>query len=108
MKDVTALQACLARAIGTFLFDDVEVPLLVSLTTSAESIFVMDTDGDGKPRIALLLPSFTHLLYGDLLPCLLQKVWDTHPHFLTQSTTCSRITHIRPRTVFTRCAQCLV
>ena len=61
--------------IGTFLFDDIEVPLLISLTTGAESIFVMDADGDGKPRIALLLPSFAHLLYGDLLPCLLQKVW---------------------------------
>ena len=76
--------------------------------TGAELIFVMDADGDGKPRIALLLLSFAHLLYGDPLPCSLQKVWDTHPHFLTQSTTRSHITHICPCTVFTWCVQCLV
>jgi len=73
-----------------------------------ESIFVMDVDGDIEPQLALLLPSFAYLLYGDLLPCLLQEVWDTHPHFLTQSTTCRCITHIHPHTLFTQCAQCLV
>jgi len=64
--DVTALRSYLARAIGAFLFDDVEVPSLVSLTTGAESVFVADVD-DGEPRLALLLPSFAHLLYGDPL-----------------------------------------
>jgi hypothetical protein len=63
--DVTALRSYLARAIGAFLFDDVEVPSLVSLTTGAESVFVADVDGE--PRLALLLPSFAHLLYGDPL-----------------------------------------
>ncbi|KAI0292745.1 hypothetical protein BC826DRAFT_889715, partial [Russula brevipes] len=65
--DVTALRGYLARAIGSFLFDDVEVPSLVALTTGAESVFVTDVDGDGEPRLALLLPSFAHLLYGDPL-----------------------------------------
>jgi len=66
---VAALRACLARAIGAFLFDDVEVPSLVALTTGAESVFVADADGDddAEPRLALLLPSFAHLLYGDPL-----------------------------------------
>ena len=65
-EDVAALQGCLARAIGSFLFDDVEVPSLVALTAGAESVFVTETD-DGEPRLALLLPSFAHLLYGDPL-----------------------------------------
>ena len=107
-EDVAALRACLARTIGTFLFDNVEVPLLVSLMTGAESVFVMDVDGDAEPQLALLLPSFAYLLYGDLLPCLLQEVWDTHSHFFTQSTSRSCITHICPCTLFTRCVQCLV
>jgi hypothetical protein len=63
--NVAALRSCLARAIGAFLFDDVEVPSLVALTTGAESVFV--ADGDGEPRLALLLPSLAHLLYGDPL-----------------------------------------
>lgn len=63
--NVIALRSYLGRAIGAFLFDDVEVPSLVSLTTGAESVFV--TDVDGEPRLALLLPSFAHLSYGDAL-----------------------------------------
>ena len=66
-EDVAALRRCLARAIGAFLFDDVEVPSLVALTIGAESVFVADTDDGGEPRLALLLPSFAHLLYGDPL-----------------------------------------
>lgn len=67
--DVAALRSCHARAIGAFLFDDVEVPSLVALTTGAESVFVAE-DGDGELRLALLLPSLAHLLYGDpLLEC---------------------------------------
>ena len=41
-EDVAALQACLVCATGALLFDDVEVPSLVSLTTGAESVFVAD------------------------------------------------------------------
>ena len=63
--DVIALRSYLGRAIGAFLFDDVEVPSLVSLTTGTESVFVADIDGE--TRLALLLPSFAHLLYGDPL-----------------------------------------
>jgi hypothetical protein len=65
--DVTALRSYLARAIGAFLFDDVEVPSLVSLTTGVESVFVADVDGHEEPQLALLLPSLAHLLYGDPL-----------------------------------------
>jgi hypothetical protein len=63
--DVTMLRGHLARAIGAFLFDDVEVPSLVALTTGAESVFIADVDGE--PQLALLLPSLAHLLYGDPL-----------------------------------------
>ena len=48
-EDVAALWACLACTIGAFLFDDVEVPSLVSLMTGAESVFVVDADGDAEP-----------------------------------------------------------
>jgi len=61
----SALRGYLARAIGAFLFDDVEVPSLVALTTGAESVFVAEIDGE--PQLALLLPSLAHLLYGDPL-----------------------------------------
>jgi hypothetical protein len=63
--DLTTLRSYLARAIGAFLFDDVEVPSLVALTTGAESVFI--TDNDGEPQLALLLPSLAHILYGDPL-----------------------------------------
>ncbi|KAH9965348.1 hypothetical protein BC827DRAFT_1265357 [Russula dissimulans] len=61
----TVLRGYLARAIGAFLFDDVEVPSLVALTTGTESVFVAEVDGE--PQLALLLPSLAHLLYGDPL-----------------------------------------
>ncbi|KAH9067795.1 hypothetical protein EDB87DRAFT_42180 [Lactarius vividus] len=63
--DLTALRGYLARAIGAFLFDDVEVPSLVAPTIGAESVFI--TDVDGEPQLALLLPSLAHVLYGDPL-----------------------------------------
>ena len=63
--DLATLRSYLARAIGAFLFDDVEVPCLVALTTGAESVFI--TDADGEPQLALLLPSLAHILYGDPL-----------------------------------------
>ena len=63
--DLTTLRSYLARAIGAFLFDDVEVPSLVALTTGAESVFITNTDGE--PQLALLLPSLAHVLYGDPL-----------------------------------------
>ncbi|KAI0300480.1 hypothetical protein B0F90DRAFT_1668304 [Multifurca ochricompacta] len=63
--DITALRSYLARAIGAYLFDDVEVPSLVALTTGAESVFI--TNDEEEPRLALLLPSFAHMLYGDPL-----------------------------------------
>ena len=48
-EDIAALQACLMRTISTFLFNNIEVPSLVSLMTSAESVFVVDADGDAEP-----------------------------------------------------------
>ena len=48
-EDVAALRACLAHTIGAFLFDDIKVPSLVSLMTGAESVFVVDVDGDAEP-----------------------------------------------------------
>ena len=63
--DLTALRSYLARAIGAFLFDDVEVPSLVAFTTGAESVFI--TGADGELQLALLLPSLAHVLYGDPL-----------------------------------------
>ncbi|KAH9047268.1 transcription factor TFIIH complex subunit Tfb5-domain-containing protein [Lactarius hengduanensis] len=63
--DLTALRGYLARAIGAFLFDDVEVPSLVAPTIGAESVFI--TDVDGELQLALLLPSLAHVLYGDPL-----------------------------------------
>ncbi|KAI9511516.1 hypothetical protein F5148DRAFT_328806 [Russula earlei] len=62
---VTTLRSYLARAIGAFLFEDVEVPSLIALTTGAESVFVAEVNGE--PQLALLLPSLAHLLYGDPL-----------------------------------------
>ncbi|KAI0266427.1 hypothetical protein BC834DRAFT_969460 [Gloeopeniophorella convolvens] len=64
--DSSLLHACLARAIGAFLFDDVEVPSLVALATSAGSALIAEAAG-AEPRLALLLPSLAHLLYGDPL-----------------------------------------
>lgn len=63
--DLTTLRSYLARAIGAFLFDDVEVPSLVAFTTGTESVFI--TDAEGEPELALLLPSLAHVLYGDPL-----------------------------------------
>jgi hypothetical protein len=67
-EDIVALRGYLARAIGAFLFDDVEVPSLVALTTGTGSVFVVTDNGaDPEPQLALLLPSFAHLMYGDPL-----------------------------------------
>ena len=73
----------LARAISFYLFEDVEVPSLVTLTGSADDVFVTlctpsqtPTDLDGlppripplpEPEIACILPSLAHALWGDPL-----------------------------------------
>lgn len=70
----------LARAIGFYLFDDVEVPSLVTLTGSADDVFITlctprgDLDGLPPsmpplpdPEITCILPSLAHALWGDPL-----------------------------------------
>ena len=73
----------LARAISFYLFEDVEVPSLVTLTGSADDVFIavcrpsqIPTDLDGlppripslpEPEIACILPSLAHALWGDPL-----------------------------------------
>ena len=73
----------LARAISFYLFDDVEVPSLVTLTGSADDVFITlgtssQTPGDldglppsipplPDPEIACILPSLAHALWGDPL-----------------------------------------
>jgi hypothetical protein len=63
------LRRSLGRAIGSFLFDDCEVPSLVSFLADEGSVFIdMPTSvtEDTEPRITSLLPP-THALYGDPL-----------------------------------------
>lgn len=73
----------LARAISFYLFDDVEVPSLVTLTGSTDDVFITlctssqkQRDLDGlppsipplpDPEIACILPSLAHALWGDPL-----------------------------------------
>jgi len=56
----------LSRAIGFFLFDDVEVPSLVGFTMSDEEIFISLPSGTelDDPRI-ISLPLPTHAMWGD-------------------------------------------
>lgn len=64
------LRKALGRAIGSFLFDDCEVPSLVSFLGDEGSVFVdipdSPADGDFEPTITSLLPP-TYALYGDPL-----------------------------------------
>lgn len=61
------LRRYLGRAIGSFLFDDCEVPSLVSFTADADSIFVELPDApDADPSITSMLPPL-HALWGDPL-----------------------------------------
>jgi hypothetical protein len=69
----------LSRAIGSFLFDDVEVPSLVWFTGSEEDVFIIDPSidqaqadqanwkGPAPGSIAAVMPSVTHAIWGDPL-----------------------------------------
>lgn len=64
------IRKCLSRAIGSFLFDDCEVPSLVSFLGHEESIFVdfnpeSPTQDDEIPITSIL--SLSHALWGDPL-----------------------------------------
>ena len=55
------VRGALSRAIGFFLFDDVEVPSLVWLT--GDELSVMETEEDGVSKLTFL--GFSHAVWGD-------------------------------------------
>ncbi|KAH7890425.1 hypothetical protein F5I97DRAFT_1964003 [Phlebopus sp. FC_14] len=75
------LRRYLSRALGSFLFDDVETPQLIWVTGSDEDVFVSlshpssSTEGlrenpdatEAEADIAYILPSLSHALWGDPL-----------------------------------------
>lgn len=75
--DVGKLRRSLSRAIGSFLFDDVEMPRLIWMTGNEEDVFVSLTRGKGsdgtasgedrEAEIVYILPTFGHALWGDPL-----------------------------------------
>ena len=72
--DVKELRRYLSRAIGAFLFDDVEMPGMIWVTGNDADIFVSlptsgntNADGEAEADIAYLLPTFSHTLWGDPL-----------------------------------------
>jgi len=78
--DVDELRRSLCRAIGSFLFDDVEMPRLVWVTGNEEDVIVSliprqdrkqggdgTTSDDDTADIAYILPTFEHALWGDPL-----------------------------------------
>ncbi|KAG8221537.1 hypothetical protein J3R82DRAFT_1755 [Butyriboletus roseoflavus] len=75
--DVDDLRRSLTRAIGSFLFDDVEMPRLIWVTGNEEDVIVSVTrekgsDGaaseeDTEADIAYILPTFGRALWGDPL-----------------------------------------
>ena len=60
------LRRYLGRAIGSFLFDDCEVPSLVSFLGDEGSVFLELSGDSAEPKITSLLPP-TYALYGDPL-----------------------------------------
>ncbi|KAI6121238.1 hypothetical protein F5141DRAFT_1289534 [Pisolithus sp. B1] len=74
--DAEELRRYLSRAIGAFLFDDVESPGLIWVTGSEADVLVSLSQKDGteiedeieaEADIAYLLPTFSHALWGDPL-----------------------------------------
>lgn len=75
--DVEELRRYLSRAIGAFLFDDVEVPGIIWVTGNEADVFVSlsplgnasteSQDSEAGADIAYLLPTFSHTLWGDPL-----------------------------------------
>ncbi|EGN94412.1 hypothetical protein SERLA73DRAFT_77810 [Serpula lacrymans var. lacrymans S7.3] len=80
---IPAIRAHLARAMGSFLFDDVEMPSLLWVTGAEEDVFVvvprammdqlqpefdeLSSSSHFDPSVAYILPTFTHALWGDPL-----------------------------------------
>ena len=67
--DVDELRRPLCRAMGSFLFEDVEMPRLIWVTGHEEDVIVSLRSGDeeDKADIAYILPTFGHALWGDPL-----------------------------------------
>lgn len=75
--DVDELRRPLSRAIGSFLFDDVEMPRLIWVTGNDEDVILSMTQGKGsdgtaseedtEADIAYILPTFGRALWGDPL-----------------------------------------
>ena len=62
------------RAIGSFLFDDVQVPCLVWFTGYEDDIYISpsqlqkaSSDNNGRAGLAAILPNLSHALWGDPL-----------------------------------------
>ncbi|OJA15503.1 hypothetical protein AZE42_08253 [Rhizopogon vesiculosus] len=67
---VEDIRRYLSRAIGSFLFEDAEVPTLVWLTGSAEDVYIKVTEPCGLNEeagveIAYVLPTFNRVVWGD-------------------------------------------
>ncbi|KAI0083875.1 hypothetical protein BDY19DRAFT_987768 [Irpex rosettiformis] len=76
----TDVRKYLSRAIGSFLFDDCEVPSLVSFTGDDDSIFIAVGEHEEDVKITSLIP-VSHAIWGDPL---LESVFinDPSPAFL--------------------------
>lgn len=67
---VEDIRRYLSRAIGSFLFEDAEVPTLVWLTGSADDVYVQVTEPcepneEAQVDIAYVLPTFDRAMWGD-------------------------------------------
>ncbi|KAG6888087.1 hypothetical protein C0995_010790 [Termitomyces sp. Mi166 len=64
------IRLCFSRAIGSFLFDDVEVPSLVWFTGSEDDIYITSQSSSTASEpgtIAAILPNIAHAIWGDPL-----------------------------------------
>lgn len=59
------LRSYLSRAIGFYLFDDVEVPSLIGFTVSEEDVIISSSFNDGATPDIIYFPMPTHALWGD-------------------------------------------
>jgi len=61
----------LSRAIGSYLFEDVEVPSLVWVTGCQDDILISCPDESTEPKIEIVTLAFAHGIWGDpLLECI--------------------------------------
>ncbi|KAF9240021.1 hypothetical protein BU15DRAFT_74248 [Melanogaster broomeanus] len=67
--NVEELRRYLSRAIGSFLFEDVEMPRLIWVAGNEEDVIVSlaPNESEAEADIAYILPTFGHALWGDPL-----------------------------------------